>query len=190
MRRVGALEADDARIELYLDLLIRWNTKVNLVSRRAERAQIRGQLVAPLIRAVGIAGPLGDHMVDVGAGSGMGGLLFALANESLRVTFVERVRKKAVFIKEASRALGLESRTKVLDMDWRACRWADGEIEYLYLRAVGGSAGIVSGMSPGLSAGSRVFLMERAEEERPSGWQVEKAVAVGEGLFFRVLRRE
>ncbi|MBI2839609.1 MAG: class I SAM-dependent methyltransferase [Acidobacteria bacterium] len=190
MTRIGGLEADDPRIEMYLDLLLRWNTKVNLVSRRAEREKIRGELVAPLLRAVKIAGPLEGQLVDVGAGSGMGGVLFGLANEALRVSFVERVRKKAVFIKEACRALGLDMRTRVLDRDWESCTWAGMEVAYLYLRAVGGSAGIVRGMTPAMSSGSRVFLLEREEEERPSGWQVENAAAVGAGLFLRILRRE
>ena len=64
---------------------------------------------------------LGDHLADLGTGPGLPGIPLAIAKPGLRVTLVESNGKKARFLREAVRQLGLdavrvaESRIEALD---------------------------------------------------------------------------
>ncbi|MCO5168345.1 MAG: 16S rRNA (guanine(527)-N(7))-methyltransferase RsmG [Planctomycetes bacterium] len=55
----------------------------------------------------------GDPLVDVGSGGGVPGIPLALARPGWRVTLVESERRKAAFLEEACRALGLADRVGV-----------------------------------------------------------------------------
>ncbi len=48
------------------------------------------------------------RIVDVGSGAGLPGLVFLLYQPELRVTLIEPRHKKALFLKEAGRLLGLD----------------------------------------------------------------------------------
>lgn len=182
--------ADDPRLDAYLDLLMHWNRAVNLVSRRATRGDVKEQLINPVSKAVIAVGPLTGRLVDVGAGSGMGGILFALSNPALHVTFVERVKKKAAFIKEVSREVGLGSRTRVIDRGFGEVGWETCEFDSLYARAVGAVGSLLETMRPAIATGGRVFLLERPSALGPSGWRLVREADVGGALALHIYQAE
>lgn len=59
--------------------------------------------------------PAGARLVDVGSGGGLPGLPLALARPDLAVTLVEATGKKARFLEETARALGLTGVTVVCE---------------------------------------------------------------------------
>lgn len=54
-----------------------------------------------------------DSLVDVGSGGGVPGIPLALARPGWRVTLIESERRKAAFLEEAARALGIADRVTV-----------------------------------------------------------------------------
>ncbi|MDQ3821025.1 MAG: class I SAM-dependent methyltransferase, partial [Acidobacteriota bacterium] len=52
--------------------------------------------------------------MDVGAGGGLPSIPCLIARPDLRALLVESSKKKAVFLREALRALGLDERTEVI----------------------------------------------------------------------------
>lgn len=93
-----------AQLETYLDLLVRWNRRMNLTGIRAPRRMVRELFGESLYisRVVDLQG----WLVDVGSGAGFPGLALKLAAPALRVTLIESRRKKCAFLKEAVRACG------------------------------------------------------------------------------------
>lgn len=108
---------------VYLGLLVRWNRTYNLTAVRDPRDMVAKHLldslamqpyVAPIARA-------GGTLADLGTGAGLPGIPLAIVTPGLRVTLVESNGKKARFLRETVRQLGLkdvrvaESRIEALD---------------------------------------------------------------------------
>src|SRR3546814_6110275 len=112
-------ELDDGRARLGLDaalarpllayraLLDRWNHTYNLTAIRDPRAMVALHLLDslamhPFVREVG-------SLADLGSGAGLPGIPLAIAVPALRITLVESNGKKARFLREAVRTLGLDN---------------------------------------------------------------------------------
>lgn len=100
-----------ARLERYLQLLARWNRRINLVAPGTlESAWERHVADSAQLFELRPAGA--RSWIDLGAGGGLPGLpVAALAAEKapeLRVTLVEADRRKAVFLATAVREMGLD----------------------------------------------------------------------------------
>ncbi len=101
----GVSRETEARLRDYLSLLLRWNTRINLIAKaEAEAAWARHVLdsaqLAPLLPDE--PGPL----VDLGSGAGFPGLVLALLS-GRDTHLVESDRRKCAFLQEAARLLGL-----------------------------------------------------------------------------------
>lgn len=93
----------EARLRAYLRLLLDWNRKINLVAAAPEevlwqRHVMDGWQLLPLLPD----GPL----ADLGSGGGLPGLVLAMGRAQ-ETHLVESDRRKAAFLMEAARALGL-----------------------------------------------------------------------------------
>jgi len=113
VRRAGITVAPDvvSRLEAYFRLLETWNRKINLTGLNLGEAApetLDRLLVEPLVAARHI--PLGcGSLLDVGSGGGSPAIPLALASPSVRLRMVESKTRKAVFLREAVRAVGLEN---------------------------------------------------------------------------------
>jgi 16S rRNA (guanine527-N7)-methyltransferase len=130
----------------YLSLLQRWNAAYNLTAIRDPREMVTKHLLDSLAMAPAVVGvpdlvrakvgvpdsPVPDSpdsqtggRADLGTGPGLPGIPLAIAIPGLRVTLVESNGKKARFLREAVRTLGLgdvevaESRIEALDRPGR-----------------------------------------------------------------------
>lgn len=102
------------KIRAYLELLLKWNSKLNLTAVREPEAIIRRHFVeciqcAQLIPALSD----GASLLDFGSGAGLPGIPIAICHPEIRVTLAESQQKKAAFLREAVRMLSL--RAEVFD---------------------------------------------------------------------------
>jgi 16S rRNA (guanine527-N7)-methyltransferase len=103
----------------YLALMLRWNAAYNLTAIRDPREMVTKHLLDSLAMAPAVTGLA--TLADLGTGAGLPGIPLAVATPGLRVTLVESNGKKARFMREALRVLGLgnaevaESRIEALD---------------------------------------------------------------------------
>lgn len=99
------------RLLTYLELLARWNRTYNLTAIRDPREM----LVKHLLDSLALAPYVVDgRLADLGTGPGLPGIPLALARPGLQVALVESNGKKARFLREAVRVLGL-SNARVLE---------------------------------------------------------------------------
>lgn len=95
-------------ISRYVDLLVRWNAAVNLTSVRKPE-QILERHVAESLCCAHALPPCGS-MLDLGSGAGFPGLPVQLMRPEMQVTLAESHARKAAFLREAVRELGLATR--------------------------------------------------------------------------------
>jgi len=91
-----------AQLQTYLELLLRWNAKINLTAiRRAEDCVTRhfGESLY-LARWAQLEG----RLLDIGSGAGFPGLALKIPFPDLAVTLLEPTAKKRAFLKEVTRA--------------------------------------------------------------------------------------
>ncbi len=111
-----ALDAgQQAALLAYLDWLARWNRVYNLTAVRDPREMLTHHLldslavVAPLRRQLAAMAPSqgGARLLDVGSGGGLPGVVLAIACPDVRVSCVDTVAKKALFVQQVAAALRL-----------------------------------------------------------------------------------
>lgn len=99
-----------ARLETYFRLLETWNRKINLTGLNLNDVApetLDRLLIEPLIAARHIP-TAASRMLDVGSGGGSPAIPMALAVPSVRLLMVESKTRKAVFLREAIRAVSLD----------------------------------------------------------------------------------
>lgn len=90
----------------YLHLLSHWNEKINLTAVRNPEILV-GLHLAECLRAAQRI-PVGvETVLDFGSGAGFPGIPIQIARPELRVTLAESQNKKAAFLREVVRGLGL-----------------------------------------------------------------------------------
>ena len=95
----------------YLALLARWNRTYNLTAVRDPREMVARHLLDSLA----MHGHVPDgRLADLGTGPGLPGIPLALVRPGLQVTLVESNGKKARFLREAVRTLGLANARAVM----------------------------------------------------------------------------
>jgi 16S rRNA (guanine527-N7)-methyltransferase len=93
------------QLSQYLDLLLKWNARTNLTAIRDPEEIIRRHFGESLFAAQHI-GPCAT-LLDFGSGAGFPGLPIALVRPEIAVTLAESQNKKATFLREVVRTLGL-----------------------------------------------------------------------------------
>jgi 16S rRNA (guanine527-N7)-methyltransferase len=111
-KRAGVTLAPDLapRLEAYFRLLETWNRKINLTGLNLTEAApetLDRLLIEPLVAARHM--PAGAaRMLDVGSGGGSPAIPMALGIPAIRLLMVESKTRKAVFLREAIRAVELK----------------------------------------------------------------------------------
>jgi 16S rRNA (guanine527-N7)-methyltransferase len=94
-----------AQLLVYLDLILKWNVRVNLTSIRNPEEIVRRHFGESLFAAAHL-GPCGT-LLDFGSGAGFPGLPIQLLRPDVQVTLAESRARKAAFLQEAVRTLNL-----------------------------------------------------------------------------------
>jgi 16S rRNA (guanine527-N7)-methyltransferase len=97
------------QVHLYLDLLLRWNARVNLTAVRDPERIVTRHFGESLFAAQVLAKnpETATSLADVGSGAGFPGIPIKLWMPQLRLTLIESQNKKATFLREVLRTLNL-----------------------------------------------------------------------------------
>jgi 16S rRNA (guanine(527)-N(7))-methyltransferase RsmG len=141
----------------FLELLAEANERVNLVSRRAGAEELAGHLSDSLTALPFVPPERPLRLLDIGSGGGFPAVPILLCRKNLTALFVESVGKKAAFLTEVCRTLGLTA--EVVN-----ARFPDSlpkrmpPFDLLTSRAVADPLGLVSAARPFLAPGARALL--------------------------------
>jgi len=95
--------------EEYLSLILRWNTRVNLTAIRDEEGILKRHFVESIACARALPAGIGT-LLDFGSGAGFPGIPIALCRPEIAVSLAESQGKKAAFLQEAIRVLGITAK--------------------------------------------------------------------------------
>ena len=154
----------------YLALLDRWNRTYNLTAIRDPGEMVTRHLLDSLaMHAFVDAG----NLADLGTGPGLPGIPLAIAKPQLQVTLVESNGKKARFLREVVRTLGLAN-ARVAESRAEALNEAD-TYDAITARALDALAGIIEVGGHLLKPGGRLLAMKGVRPDAeiaalPAGW--------------------
>jgi 16S rRNA (guanine527-N7)-methyltransferase len=106
---MAPIEAETGgRFATYLSLILRWNARMNLTSVRDADGILARHFVESIACARALPAGIAT-LLDFGSGAGFPGLPIALCRPEIAVTLAESHGKKAAFLQEAVRALGIQA---------------------------------------------------------------------------------
>jgi len=148
-----------AQFAVYLALFLRWNEKTNLSAIRDEEGILRRHFVESIACARALPSSV-RTLLDFGSGAGLPGLPIALCRPEIAVTLAESQGKKAAFLREAVRVLGLAATV-------HAARAEGLTVQYdcLTLRAVDRMEDAVRVAARLVAPGGWLVLMTTASEQ-------------------------
>lgn len=120
----GCSDTALSRLAAHLDLLVRWQRRINLVGASTLADPWRRHVLdsQQLVRLL----PEGTPAVtDLGSGAGFPGLVIAILAPTTVVTLVEADQRKAAFLAAAARATGTEIRLETRRMETLPAASAD-----------------------------------------------------------------
>jgi 16S rRNA (guanine527-N7)-methyltransferase len=97
------------RFEEYLSLFLRWNARINLTAIRDEDGILRLHFLESIACARALPKGIAT-LLDFGSGAGLPGIPIALCRPEIAVTLAESKGKKAAFLREAVRVLGISAK--------------------------------------------------------------------------------
>jgi len=112
---VASVVTDDqarARLQSYAEFLAGAGVERGLLGPREvprlwDRHLLNCAVVAPLV-------PPGAHVIDVGSGAGLPGLVWAIVRPDITLTCLESLQRRATYLEEAVAALGLTDRVHIV----------------------------------------------------------------------------
>jgi 16S rRNA (guanine527-N7)-methyltransferase len=158
-----AIDADlAARLWKYVELLVRWNAKINLTSLSldsAPDAAIDRLIVEPLLAARHL--PAAPHTIDIGSGGGSPAIPMLLACRGMRLVMVESKARKSAFLREAVRHLDLTATVETARFEELLSRAEFHEtFDVLTLRAVRTEPRTLMTLQAFVRAGGRILLFK------------------------------
>ena len=135
--------SDLLNISTYIDLLLRWNARINLTAIRNEEEIVTRHFGESLFAARQLfpaetaqcrrERPRSCTLIDVGSGAGFPGLPIKIWAPEIDLTLIESNQKKATFLRELTRTLTL---TNINVFPGRAEAYPNPPAEVVTLRAV------------------------------------------------------
>lgn len=107
LRLIPVSRETEARLDLFVDLLLRWQRTTNLVAQSTVD-EVWTRHIADSLQLLTLA-PDARSVLDLGSGGGLPGIVIACAlaeRPDAHVDLVERNAKKAAFLREALRITG------------------------------------------------------------------------------------
>ncbi len=165
--RANGLEIRSDQGELfkrYVELLVEWNSKINLISRKEEDIWGRHILhcVSPLFK---ISIKPDAYILDLGTGGGLPGITWAILNEDANFLLLDGTKKKIDAVSNIVKDLGLKNVTTL----WGRAENIGGmdkykdRFDYVICRAVADLKTLVKWSFNFLSKFSKNFLEKTSE---------------------------
>ena len=155
----------EARLNRYVALLLEWQAKTNLVAP-STLPNLWTRHISDSLQLLSLA-PSAKVWVDLGSGGGFPGVVLACAfaeTPGAMVHLVERIAKKAAFLREAIRVTGSPGTVHLADIGDTVERFA-GPVDCVTARAVAPLHELVGFAEPLVKRGAKALFLKGQDVE-------------------------
>lgn len=169
---VAATAEQVAQIQRFMTMLLSWNDKINLTAIH-DPLEILYRHFCESMYAVSAVPLKGGRLADVGSGAGFPGIALRIVQPELQVFLIESNVKKATFLAEVVRELGL-SGTRVLVSRYEELGEEVAPLDFICSRALGEFDKFLTwGRSEGIGAKATILWIggrDLEEVKKVKGW--------------------
>ncbi|WP_375777851.1 16S rRNA (guanine(527)-N(7))-methyltransferase RsmG [Bradyrhizobium sp. ma5] len=155
----------EARLDRYIALLLEWQAKTNLVAP-STLPNLWTRHVSDSLQLLSLA-PSAKSWVDLGSGGGFPGVVLACAlaeTQGARIHLVERIAKKAAFLREAIRVTASPGTVHLADIGDTVDRIA-GPIDCVTARALAPLHQLIGFAEPWIKKGAKALFLKGQDVE-------------------------
>lgn len=154
-----------ADLRRFAEIVLRWNPRINLVSK-SSAADIWDRHILDSAQIFDLAPENAESWVDLGSGGGFPGIVVAVIaaqrRPALAMTLVESDQRKAVFLRQAIRELGLRATVR----SQRIEQITDQRADVVSARALAGLPELLALASPLLAEGGTCLFAKGASRQQ------------------------
>ncbi len=154
-------EQIEFQIQSYLDLLVKWNHKINLTSEKLPQDILSRHIFDSLQYARVLS--VSDRFMDIGSGAGFPGVPIKIVYPQTTAVLVESQRKRCSFLESVTQKLNLEDTTVINDRAENIS--ISSKIDTVIFRAVSDIKSCLSLAERFLGIDGRVVLKKDPEEK-------------------------
>jgi 16S rRNA (guanine527-N7)-methyltransferase len=154
-----------SRLDRYVALLLEWQAKTNLVAS-STLPNLWTRHISDSLQLLSIA-PKAKTWIDLGSGGGFPGVVLACAlaeTPGASVHLVERIAKKAAFLREAIRVTGAPGAVHLADIGDTVERFA-GPVDCVTARAVAPLHQLIGFAEPLVKRGAKALFLKGQDIE-------------------------
>jgi 16S rRNA (guanine527-N7)-methyltransferase len=171
-------------IQQYIKILLTWNEKVNLTAIRDPIDILYRHFCESMYATVAVPVQNG-RLADVGSGGGFPGIPIGILRPNLHIFLIESNLKKATFLAEVVRELGLTD-VRVLVNRYEDVSEDVAPLDYVCSRAVGDFAPFLEWAGSDRIAAKQVILWiggrDLEEIQKTKGWEWREPIQVPQSL--------
>lgn len=106
---ISLSEKQLGQFQRYMELLVEWNQKMNLTAITDPEGVTVKHFYDSLLLLKAVELPEGASLIDVGTGAGFPGIPVAIARPDVKLTLLDSLNKRLVFLAEVCRELGISA---------------------------------------------------------------------------------
>jgi 16S rRNA (guanine527-N7)-methyltransferase len=160
LKSVAPRKQIESQLNSYLDLLVKWNRKINLTSEKTP-SEILHRHIFDSLQYARVISP-NDHAIDIGSGAGFPGIPLKIVYPHLTLSLVESQRKRCSFLEAVVSNLGLQNTCVINERGEKIS--LDSRVDVVILRAVSDIKSCLDLSVGFLEKGSKVVLKKGPEE--------------------------
>src|SRR6266481_7758294 len=182
--QIAVNDSQVLQIQQYMSILLTWNEKINLTAIR-EPLEILNRHFCECMHAASAAPVEHGRLADVGSGGGFPGLPLKIIRPELQVMLIESNIKKATFLAEAIRDLGLAG-AQVLARRYEELGEEIAPLDFVCSRALGEFAPFLEWSHSEKVAAKQVILWIGARDlpeiQKIQSWEWREPIPVPRSL--------
>jgi len=144
------------KIREFIEILLQWNENISLTGITGVRGILERHFGESMFAAKAVAVEKG-RLADVGSGGGFPGLALKIIRPELRVALIESNGKKAAFLAEVARRLGM-SGVEILRCRFEKCLIEEHSLDIVTSRAVVSGLNLLKWAKDKLNDAGRLVL--------------------------------
>ena len=177
-------EVQVTQIQKYINILLQWNEQLNLTAIRDPLEMLYRHFCESMFAAVAV--PMQKcRIADIGSGAGFPGLALKIISPELQVFLIECNVKKATFLAEVTRALGIEG-VRVMVTRYEELGEGIAPVDFVCARALGEFDKFLAWASAEQTAAGNVALWvgtrDLEEIKKIPGWNWREPIPIPQSL--------